>query len=212
MSGNTSATGGYIIEIPPGPPTGEQITAALQATVRALTGLPGNLVRPRWQPMPPTQPDAGVTWASVGTTHMEADDYPVITHDGLAQLVGAPGPGVDRMTRHVTITAVVTFYGPEAEDVAGTFRDAFYVQQNWEPLHVLGLNMREVADLARAPELINQQWIDRIDIKLEMRGQLTRVYPVLNLDGADVVIHRPNADGSVTDTSVSVRETTATRP
>ena len=211
MSGNTSATGGYLVEIPPGPPTGEQITAALQATVRALTGLPGSLVRPRWQPMPPTQPDAGVTWASVGTVSMEADDYPVIIHDGLTQLVGAVGPGVDRLTRHVTITAVVTFYGPEAEDVAGAFRDAFYIQQNWEPLHVLGLNMREVHDLARAPELVNQQWIDRVDIRLEMRGQLTRVYPVLNLDGADVVIHEQTEAGT-TDISVTVREDTEVRP
>jgi len=198
---NTSATGGYILEVPPHPPTGRDVTLALQQAVVNLTGLPGTLVRPRWQISPPAQPPAEVSWAAIGTTHLEADDYPVIIHDGSAQLVGAPGPGVDRMQRHVSVTIVVTFYGPEAEDLAGAFRDAMYVQQNWEPLHILGLNMREVHDLARAPELVNQQWIDRIDIRLEMRGQLNRVYPVLNIDGADVVIHEPGEP----DTLVTVR-------
>ncbi len=211
MSGNTSATGGYIDQVPPPPPTGRELTDALQQAIMALTGLPGNLVRPRWQLMPPAQPPADVTWASIGIIHMEADDYPYIAHDGVTQLPGAQGPGVDRMQRHATFTVLASFYGPEAEDEAGEFRDGLYVQQNWEPLHKLGLNLREVHDLARNAELVNQQWLDRLDIRLEMRGQINRVYPVLNLDGADVVIHEQTGLGT-TDTSVTVREDTVINP
>ena len=153
MSGNTSATGGYVNDIPPPPATGEEITAALQTMIATLGGLPGNLVRPRWQPMPPTQPPAEVTWASVGITRTEADDYPFLLHDGATQLVGAAGPGVDRMQRHSTITVIATFYGPQAEMVAGAWRDALYIQQNWEPLFALGLKFRDIQDLARDIDL-----------------------------------------------------------
>lgn len=209
MSGNTSATGGFVQEVPPRF-SGESVVIALQQATVAITGLPGNLVRPRWQHMPPTQPDAGVSWVAVGVNHVEADDYPFIAHDGYTQLVGAAGPGVDRMQRHCTISAMITFYGPEAEDMAGMFRDALYIQQNWEPMFALGLKLREVHDLARNAELVNQQWIDRLDIKLEMRGQLNRVYPILNLDGADVVLHVQ--DGATHDTPVTVRPDTAVNP
>lgn len=189
MSGsNTSATGGFIAEVPPSPPTGREVTLALQQAIVALTGIPGTLVRPRWQPMPPAAPSAETTWAAVGITHLEADDYPYILHDGVAQLAGAPGPGVDRMQRHATLTVLATFYGPEAEDVAGMFRDGLYHPQNWEPLAAVGMKLRGVHDLARNAEFVNQQWIDRLDIRLEMRGQIDRVYPVFNLNGADLVL------------------------
>lgn len=212
MSGNTSATGGYVNDIPPPPATGEEITAALQAMIATLGGLPGNLVRPRWQPMPPTQPPAEVTWASVGITRTEADDYPFLLHDGATQLVGAAGPGVDRMQRHSTITVIATFYGPQAEMVAGAWRDALYIQQNWEPLFALGLKFRDIQDLARVPELINQQWVDRFDVQLGLRRQIDRVYPILNLDGADAVLRRAAPDGTTDVTAVSVREDTEVRP
>jgi hypothetical protein len=202
MSGNTSATGGYIPEVPPPPPTGREVTAALQQAVVGITGLPGDLVRPRWQPMPPSQPDAAVTWASVGITHVEADDYPYIVHDGTTRLPGAVGPGVDRMQRHATLTVLATFYGPEAEDVAGVFRDGLHVQQNWEPMHLVGMKLREVRDLARNAELVNQQWIDRLDIQLEMRGQIDRTYPVLNLAGAQIALKTDKP----TETDITIRQ------
>jgi hypothetical protein len=209
MSGNTSATGGFVTDIPPPPPSGDQIAAAIRTMIATLAGLPGSLVRARWQPMPPAQPDASVTWASVGITRTEADDYPYIRHDGVTQLVGAAGPGVDRMQRHSTVTVLVTFYGPASESAAGAMRDGLYIQQNWEPMAAVGLKFRDILDLARMPELVNQQWIDRLDVQIDFRHQIDRVYPILNLDGADVVIRQ---DNGAADTDVSVREDTVIRP
>jgi hypothetical protein len=131
-------------------------------------------------------PAADVNWASIGITQVEADDYPVIIHDGATTLPGAPGPGVDRMQRHVTLTVVTSLYGPECEDLSGMLRDALYIPQNVEPLREFGLKLYEVRDLARNAEIVNQQWIDRIDIAIMMRRQVDRVYPVLNITGADV--------------------------
>jgi hypothetical protein len=188
MSG-TSATGGYMLDLPPGPATAAQIQAALQIMATQLSGLPGNLVRPRWQPMPPAQPDAEVTWASIGVVHVEADDYPYIYHVGGVTLPDEADPGYDVMERQMTITVVATFYGPECDDAASQMRDALYMPQNiWPLTQAVGIKLRTVHDLARAPELINQQWVDRIDLRMEFRAQANRVYPVFDIAAANVQI------------------------
>src|SRR3954451_5431446 len=112
MSG-TSADGGYATDRPPGPPAAHEIEAALQFMIAQLADLPGNLVRPRWQPLPPVQPDAAVTWVSVGVVAVEADDYPSIRHVSDESLDGVLPPGYDVMTRHQTLTVEAAFYGPD---------------------------------------------------------------------------------------------------
>ena len=195
MSGrNTSATGGYLIDVPPPNPEGDALQAGLQAMAAALSGLPGTLVRPRWQAMPPVQPDLLATWASIGTLLTEADEFPVMKHVWDATLPGQTAPGYTILQRHSTLTVLVTFYGPEADEAAKRLRDGLYIPQNYEPLMPLGLKLRTVHDLARAPEVMNQQYVDRIDLRIEFRMLEERVYPIFNLDGADVNI----TDGRIT--------------
>ena len=188
MSGNTSATGGFVTGQPPSPPTGAEITAAMQQMIVGLAALPGSLVRPRWQPMPPAQPPATTTWAAVGVTQVEADDYPYIWHDSRTTLPGQTAPGVDRMQRHATLTVLASFYGPDAEGAAGAVRDGLYVPQNMEPFTAIGAKLLAVHDLARNPEVMNQQYVDRIDMRLEFRQQFERVYPIFDLAAADIVL------------------------
>ena len=168
--------------------------------VVALTGLPGNLVRPSYQAMPPAQPAVDVTWAAVGVHHIEADDYPFIVHDGATTFPGMPGPGVDRMQRHYTYRVLVSLYGPRSATLAGMLSDAMYVSQNYEDLRVLGLKLRETRTQARNAEFINQQWIDRVDVEITLRRQVDRVFPVLNIEGADVVLRAD--DGNIVEVSV----------
>lgn len=194
MSGNTSATGGYLPEVARRPPDADTVQKALQQMVAAISTLPGELVRPRWQPMPPVQPDVTVTWASVGVQRVDADEYPYMKHVSDKALQPGMPPGYSIMQRHATLTVVCTIYGPAAEDVAGMLRDGLYVAQNFEPVRSLGLKLRTVHDLARNPELVNQQYINRVDLSLEFRMQLDRVYPIFDLDGADVTI----TDGRLT--------------
>lgn len=187
MSGsNNSSTGGYIVDRAPLPASGDAVTAAMQTMIAQLAQLPGNMVRPRWQPMPPTQPAVDQTWAAVGVIRTEADAFPYIAHDGATTLPGETAPGVDRMQRHSTVTVLATFYGPNADDAAVSVRDALYVPQNMEPLAPLGLKLLEVHDLTRAPEIMNQQFVDRVDLRIDMRRQINRVYPIFDLNAARV--------------------------
>jgi hypothetical protein len=185
---NTSADGGYLTDQYPKPPSAEVVQHALQEAVAVLAGLPGNLVRPRWQPLPPVQPPADITWVSIGVVMVEADNFPSLVHVGGVSLLPGLPPGYEVMQRHQTITVEATFYGPEAEDAAGAVRDALHLPSNIAMLAPVGLKLREVHDLARAPELLNQQWVNRIDLRIDFRQMVQRVYAVLDLDGADVSV------------------------
>ncbi|HTB46474.1 MAG TPA: hypothetical protein VK741_22830 [Acetobacteraceae bacterium] len=201
MSGNTSATGGFVTDQPPRPPSGAEITAAMQQMIVNLAVLPGSLVRPRWQPMPPAQPSAATTWAAVGVAQIEADEYPYIRHHGGVTLPGQTAPGYDELQRHATLTVLASFYGPGAEEAAGAVRDGLYIQQNMEPFSAIGAKLLAVHDLARNPEIMNQQYVDRIDMRLEFRAQFERVYPIFDLAAADVVLKTDT--GISTDVSVT---------
>jgi len=157
------------------------LDAVFQALVVGITGLPGTLVRPRWQPVPPTQPSVTTNWAAIGVTTNAADAGPAILHDGT-------GSGADIYIRHEAITVLVTFYGPNSHKFASLVRDDIAIPQNTEGL--LALDMRFVSsDPIRAvPELVNQQWLRRRDIALQFRRKITRSYPVLNLQSAEAVV------------------------
>jgi hypothetical protein len=193
---NDSASGGYLLPEAP-PDGGAALQQTLQQMVVGATGLDGTLVRPRWQPTPPVQPPVTVVWASIGIVRRDADDYPVLVHDGATTFPGASGPGVDRMQRHETITVQASFYGPDADGYAAMFRDGMYVQQNSEGIEALSMKLLDVEDVQKVPELVNQQWIDRADVTIRLRHQIDRVYPVLNIDAAQVDII---ANGVGTDT------------
>jgi len=200
---NTSATGGYIVQRPPPPPTADDFQVGVQGQLVALSGLPGNLVRPQFQGTPPVQPPIDTTWASFGLVMTESDDYPYFLHVGSDTLAGETNPGYTIIQRHMTLTVHVVFYGPEAEDVAGAVRDGLYIGQNYEPLLALGLKLRTVHDLARVPELINQQYLNRVDLRIEYRVMIERVLPIFDLSGADV--HITDGD-SGTEVDVSLSE------
>src|SRR5574340_383319 len=80
---NTSATGGYLSpDASALPLEGDALDALLQGMVVGITGLPGAMVRPRWQSVVPKQPEPTVDWCAIGITTSDRTDYPVEEHDG----------------------------------------------------------------------------------------------------------------------------------
>ena len=179
---NDSSTGGYLSPVAPSSAQFDAaLDAVLQPLVAGITGLPGNMVRPRWQAAVPKQPEPGTDWAAIGITTIDPADYPAEWHDGT-------GGGSDTQQAWEEFTVLASFYGPNGMGNASLLRRGVYVPQNREALQLAGIDVVEAGTITAAPDLVNQQWIRRYDIPLRLRRKVQTTYPVLNIASADDVI------------------------
>jgi len=176
---NDSSTGGYLLPADAPAPEDAELDALLQAAVRDITGLPGSLVRPRWQPNPPKQPEPSVDWCAIGVMVQTPDDGPALLHQ-------PDGSGATRLERHVDIEVLATFYGPRASAYASRLRDGLGIPQNLEALRASALAFVSAGAVRAIPEFWNQQWIRRYDLPLLLRRKVTRIYPIRNIVAADI--------------------------
>jgi hypothetical protein len=187
---NDSSTGGYILPLSSSPPLEDAaLDAVFQQLVVGLTGLPGNMVRPRWQPTVPKQPEPTENWCAIGLTEDDPDDYPAVIHK-------SSGNGQDNFYQHETLNVLASFYGPNSMGYAKLARNGLYIAQNREALMGAGFDVLEAKKITAAPELINQQWVKRYDLNLRLRRQVVRAYTVLNILSADGTLE---ADSVTTD-------------
>jgi len=56
------------------PQDGQPLEDFMQSLVAGITNLPGNLVRPRWQPQPLPIPPHNVDWAAIGINSSDLDN------------------------------------------------------------------------------------------------------------------------------------------
>lgn len=179
---NTSATGGYIQPASVAAPNEDaELDAILQQMVAGVTGLAGSLVRPRWQPIAPRIPEAGVDWCAFGVTRITSDDNAAVLHDGAQD-------GSDGLVRHEDLELLATFYGPQAGRFAAMLRDGLHIAQNREGLWAKGVGFVKADEMRTVPELINQQWVRRVDLPVYLRRIVRRTYPVLNILSAPISI------------------------
>lgn len=180
--GNTSATGGYLTPADPALPQEDaELDALFQKAVVGITGLQGKYVRPLWQPNPPKQPEPSVSWAAISVTQIIPDASPFIEHD-------PTGQGSENLTRHEDIEVFCTFYGPQAQRNAALLRDGVGLPQNIEALASQQIKFVDAGEVRPAPDLVNQQWVKRYDLKLRFRRKVTRSYGVLNIVSANPIL------------------------
>lgn len=177
---NDSSTGGYLLPADAlAPEEDAELDALFQDAVRNITGLPGSLVRPRWQENPPKQPEPGVDWCAIGVMVQEPDAGPALIQEG-------DGSGATRSERHEEIEVLATFYGPHRSAFAGKLRDGIGIPQNMEALQTSAIGFVGCGPIRAAPERVNQQWIRRSDMLLRFRRKATRRYEVRNIAAADI--------------------------
>jgi len=165
----------------------------LQAHVAGIIGLPGNLVRPRWQPNPPPTPDVSVDWVACGITRVVANFEAAIHHYGDA--TGGLA-GYDRVRRQEQVTYRVSCYGPHAGDNCSMLRDGLYVEQNRQFWKLNAVGLVEAQTIDHVPMLFRQQWRDCYDLEIIVNREVRRVYLIRDL---------VRAKGTITsDTGVTV--------
>ncbi|MDP3351816.1 MAG: hypothetical protein Q8S92_22755 [Hydrogenophaga sp.] len=178
----SSASGGYLQPSAEVPPSSDlDLDVQLQRVVVGITTLPGEMVRPRWQPGNPRHPEPGTNWCAIGTARIRPDAGPAIQHQ-------AAGNGSDSYTRHEELDVLATFYGPQAQRNALRMRDGISVPQNTEGLRAIDIRFVETSDIVAVPELMNQQWVRRYDLPIRLRRVVRRTYTVLNVLAAEIDI------------------------
>lgn len=182
MSGNTSATGGYLQPVTSAPANDEALENILQSMVVGITGLPGRLVRPRWQPIPPTAPEFDENWCAIGVMDQQSDMDPV-------QMNGADG--VNRFRRNDEFSVLASFYGPDAGGFAQKLNDGLAIAQNREAIHQAGLVFVDSGAARPGPELLAQRWRRRWDLPLTFRRVVLRTYPILNFETSSLDLLPP---------------------
>lgn len=169
---STSATGGYL-QLSPVADL-EAVEDVLQGLIVGVTGLPGQLVRPRWQSEPPTVPERDVSWCAFGVGELLPQNFPEIRHDGA-------GEGRDQIVSHEDVPVLVSCYGPRAETLARMLRDGLHIPQNRAALRGHGLAFGHAGGVRYVPELVRGRWLPRADLFLTFRRVTRRDVDVLNV-------------------------------
>jgi hypothetical protein len=178
---NTSATGGPLsplTDVISLPLDDVALDAVFQTLVVDLTGLSGDLVRPRWQSNVPKQPEPNVNWCAIGVTDVQQDDGPWLVYD--------PVTNTEQYWDHELVNVLASFYGPNSQGFARLLRAGLNVPQNTEELLPYAIRYISCGPIRQAPELVNQQWIRREDLSLQFRRKVTMIYGVENILVADI--------------------------
>jgi hypothetical protein len=136
-----------------------------------ITGITGDLVRPRWQPEPPTQPDFSVDWIAFGLTRSEEDVFTYDSTDGTTYTV----------QRDEMLYFLVSAYGPNAGRTRKVLSDGLAVNQNRDALYSNGLALVEVQEMTKVPALFKEKWVYRVDSVVVFRRRTRTVYPVVTI-------------------------------
>lgn len=192
---NNSSTGGYLSPTSTGGDLNDQALAKfLQQIVVNITGLPGAMVRPRWQAEPPNIPDFGTNWAAIGPGVRKRDRYPYLQQN-------ASGNGSTIVIKNRVMDILATFYGPAAEQNAEYLAMGLDVPQNRELMQLAGFNIIGGAgDSIVVPRLIKQRWQYAVDIPFTVRQQLQYTFSVENLDGAAGTLIADDQGRDITET------------
>ena len=170
---------GYIAPVtPPDPLEGNALENAFQALVAGITGLDPTLVRPRWQPDPPNQPDFATTWAAIGIT--ESDD------DRFVYTVQKDADNI-QMERDQVLRVMFSFYGPNAQSMLDRFQDGIALDRNREDiLHTAGIKLVEIMKARQLPALLKEKWVKRLDVEGVFRRRKVRLYGVPAVVGGGI--------------------------
>lgn len=175
---NNSQSGGYLNKPQttnslPGQLT---ITQFIQSVLVGISGLPGPMVRPNWQVAPPKQPDLEVNWLSFGIILSKPDTYPYI---------GVDSNGVSVMLRQQAMEITCSIVGPAAMENASLIQDGFQISQNLDALKAAKMGFTETNEARHIPDLVNERFINRVEMSIFLVRQIQRSYPILNLVSAN---------------------------
>lgn len=185
---NDSSTGGFIQPTSAAPAEDAALDLVLQALAAGVTGIPLNLVRPRWQAVPAAEPEPVTDWCAIGVIDETPPPFMALRHVG-SDTSGTNPNGYSISVEWTQIRVLASFYGPNARGNAATMRAGLMIGQNRETLFGSGIALAEAPGVARfVPSIINNQTVRRVDIELLFNRAIRRTWPIDDLLSAQFQI------------------------
>jgi hypothetical protein len=153
------------------PAEDDALDDVVHEAIVGITGITGDLVRPRWQPEPPTQPAFTVDWVAFGLNRSEEDTFTYDNTDGTTYTV----------QRDEMLYFLVSAYGPNAGRTRKMLSDGLAVSQNRDALLAAGLALVEMQEMTKVPALFKEKWVTRVDSTVVFRRRTTTVYTVATI-------------------------------
>jgi len=163
----------------PIPPYDGSLDDIFHDLIQGVTGIDPTLIRPRWQPSPPNQPDFDANWVAFGITSQEVDTFAWVGHNP----AGNSGLGTNELERDERVTVLHSFYGPSGSALMARYRDGLQIDQNREALATFGVKLVEVQPSPNVPALLKEKWVRRIDLPVVFIRRVKRSYSVPSLVG-----------------------------
>lgn len=167
----------------PAPIYGDALDDVFQINIAGITGITDTtLIRPRWQPEPPNQPDFGTNWVAFGVQVVDGDRFSYRKHDP----TGNGGLGSDSLEKDETLQLLISFYGPNGTAICKQYQDGLQIDRNRDDLMVYGIKLVEVQEARVLPALLKEKWVRRIDISATFRRRIKRSYSIPTVVGDSV--------------------------
>ena len=144
-----------------------------------LTGIEGDLARPRWQPEPAQQPAFGKDWVAFGIVRRLPD-----MHSYSEEIPGADG--ASEVSYDELLYVLHSFYGPNSSALSARFKAGCEVAQNRATIRGQGVLFREVQEPVILPALLKEKWVKRIDVTAVFARRAVRTYPILIIDSGQL--------------------------
>lgn len=168
-----SSTRGFLAPLSE-PVYGDALDDVFHDLLVGITGIANDLVRPRWQPEPPNQPDFSATWVAFGVTITQGDVFSYQAHDPSAG-------GFNVVERDEVLTVLQSYYGPNGQAAAQRFNAGIQVEQNRDTLTAVGIKFVECQEINQLPALLKEKWVRRFDCRTIYRRRVRSTYPILDL-------------------------------
>lgn len=169
-----STTAGYLAPaLSLQPLYGDALNDVFSGVIEGITGIAGELIRPRWQPEPPNQPAFDVDWVAFGITTVKGDTFHYTSHD--------PGLEANVEEYDEVITLLHSFYGPNSQGLINRFNAGIQVEQNRDALTQAGIKLADCGEVTTLPALLKEQWVLRYDCRISYRRRVKWIYPVVSV-------------------------------
>lgn len=203
---NDSTTAGFLTPISVVPVNDRALEDIFGEVLVGITGLPSDLVRPRFQPSPPNQPDFETNWVAFGVAVNEHDVFDYQQHVPYAGDTEPPElrNGVNIVERDEGLDVLCSFYGPNNQQFMSRWREGLGLSQNRYGLLQYDIKLVAVGrNPVNVPALLKNTWVRRIDLSCQFTRRVRVTYGVRSVASAEVTL---NTDVPPTSTVINVNQ------